>query len=261
MQKKWIVWILLGVSMAFNLILIGGVFRYLSPRGGMAFLFGRAQVMENFYAPNRPRAESLALLASLPKVEHGIVFIGDDAIANGPWDELFPEARIARRGLSGETSHGVVQRIGEILPQKPSAIFIMVGFNDILRDVHPNTIGSNFRRMFDAIDQQSPSTRVYVMSILPYAGAIRPSEALRRQLIIDTNSKLADISAERGATYIDLYSAFANEKDQLKPDLAASWRLLGAEGYQRWHDMIDEHVQKNIVPVPASPSRDHDGDS
>lgn len=51
-----------------------------------------------------------------------ILMIGDSLIEYGDWDALFGKA-VINRGMGGDTTEGVLMRIGRSLEKKPGKIF------------------------------------------------------------------------------------------------------------------------------------------
>jgi len=196
------------------------------------------------YAPSTAAADARAeLFQRLPDRPGQIVFLGDDLIHHGPWHELFPDARAVNRGIEGDLSFDVVQRLDEVLVSKPRAVFIMMGYNDVLREVHWNTTLSNHRRVLRRIAQTSPETRVYVHSVLPCVkhGIERPkwfAAAVDR-----VNQELQDWLASRDETFLDV-----------RPELQDGERPVpfSAETYLAWRDRIAGQVALNRARAGGS---------
>ena len=60
-----------------------------------------------------------------------IVMLGDSLTEWGNWHELVPEYSILNRGISGDTSSGVLDRLQEVIERRPKVVFVMIGTNDI----------------------------------------------------------------------------------------------------------------------------------
>jgi lysophospholipase L1-like esterase len=57
--------------------------------------------------------------------------LGDSLTEWGNWHELVPEHRIINRGIAGDTSSGVLDRLQEVIERRPKVVFVMIGTNDI----------------------------------------------------------------------------------------------------------------------------------
>jgi len=66
--------------------------------------------------------------------QNAVVFLGD-SITQGWGDQMggsFPGMKVANRGISGDTSRGVLIRLQEdVLSLNPSAIVLLIGTNDL----------------------------------------------------------------------------------------------------------------------------------
>src|SRR3954451_7586104 len=60
-----------------------------------------------------------------------IVMLGDSLTEWGNWHELVPEFRVINRGIAGDTSSGVLDRLEEVIARRPKLVFLMIGTNDI----------------------------------------------------------------------------------------------------------------------------------
>lgn len=83
---------------------------------------------------------------------------------------LVPDADHA--GYPGETADDLLSFLPNLLDTySPSAILLMAGTNDVLRETNAqNSVGPEIRAMLDYVAQDSPSTHVYVSTILPLSG-------------------------------------------------------------------------------------------
>src|SRR4051812_12410847 len=92
-----------------------------------------------------------------------IVMLGDSLTEWGNWHELVPEFRVINRGIAGDTSSGVLDRLQEVIERRPKVVFVMVGTNDIGIQVPPDVLLSNLREIV---------TRLRDESIIPVAQRI-----------------------------------------------------------------------------------------
>ncbi|MBF1554952.1 MAG: serine acetyltransferase, partial [Prevotella pleuritidis] len=67
-----------------------------------------------------------------------VVMLGNSLTElGGDWNRLLRWRRVRNRGISGDDATGILHRLGQILPGKPKAIFLMVGINDLSHDLTP----------------------------------------------------------------------------------------------------------------------------
>jgi len=86
--------------------------------------------------------------------QEAIVFFGD-SITQG-WSELlepsFPGLKVANRGISGDTTRGMLIRLDEdVIALNPSAVVMLMGTNDLAENATPEQIAGNVRLIIDAL--------------------------------------------------------------------------------------------------------------
>ncbi|MFT4018802.1 MAG: GDSL-type esterase/lipase family protein, partial [Agriterribacter sp.] len=91
------------------------------------------------------------LFKLLPASKKDIVFVGDSITFWGDWAEFTGNKKVKNRGIPGDTSFGLLERIADAVKHKPSAILIMIGINDLARGVPADILLSNYSRMLDTI--------------------------------------------------------------------------------------------------------------
>lgn len=171
----------------------------------------------------------------LPNTENEIILVGNSLTHNFEWHEIFRDVNIINRGIGGDITKGVLQRLDEIVESKPLKIFIEIGINDIAKGFPIDTIYNNYVKIIQTIKLRSPETKVYIQSVLP------TSEAWDK-IIVDFNQRIKDYGLQNSIPYIDLYSKFVSGK-KLNPkyDCGDSVHLSG-EGYLLWCSLIKPYV-------------------
>ncbi|WP_217352119.1 GDSL-type esterase/lipase family protein [Capnocytophaga sp. oral taxon 878] len=106
-----------------------------------------------------------SLFSKLPITPKDIVFIGNSITNGAEWAELFPQKHVKNRGISGDTSEGVYDRLDPVVKGKPAKIFILIGINDISRGIKVENIVMNMRRIVEKIQTESPKTKIYIQTI------------------------------------------------------------------------------------------------
>ncbi|MDB4090684.1 GDSL-type esterase/lipase family protein, partial [Pseudomonadales bacterium] len=131
--------------------------------------------------------------------KYDAVFIGDSLTESAEWEDIFPEFKIANRGIAGDTSGGVLERIDSILSTKARKSFVMIGINDFNRGSSVDAVFENYREIIKNLLEHE--FEVYIQSTI--LGGRRESTSNRS--IISLNKKLDAFSSENNnITYIDL---------------------------------------------------------
>lgn len=194
---------------------------------------------------------------SLPQTKGDIIFMGNSITDGGEWSELFDDLRIKNRGISGDVTAGVLHRLDEVAGRKPAKVFLMIGTNDLARGVSPDSVVKNILRTAVYLKQETPSTQVFVQSILPVNEAFGKfgGHTSKAAQIRQVNERLKRAAATNQFTYIDLFTPFANERGKLKPELTNDGLHLSGKGYLLWKHLVFSSVfglqqQAALLPLP-----------
>ncbi len=187
-----------------------------------------------------------SMFEALPIKSSDIVFLGNSITDGGEWRELFDNKHIKNRGISGDRSGWMVERIDTILAGQPKRLFVMIGINDLAAGIEPEVIVENLRSMIKRFKQSSRWTDIYIQSILPVNG--RDFTDYKRHYaisdkIVPTNELLKELCEEGGAYYIDLYPLFVNEDGLLDERYTNDGLHLMGEAYVEWAKAIKQYVR------------------
>ena len=201
--------------------------------------------------------QRVTLFQSLPQTKGDIIFVGNSITDGGEWSELFDDKRVKNRGISGDVTAGVIRRIDEIAGRKPAKVFLMIGTNDLARNISPDSVVKNILLAVAYLKQQTPSTKLFVQSILPVNNVYGKfgGHSSKAEQIKAVNARLKDKAAFNHYTYIDLYTAFGDENGKLKADLTNDGLHLKGEAYLLWKHIVypyvyDLQVKPSLIPLP-----------
>jgi len=173
--------------------------------------------------------------------KQNIVFIGDSLTARGEWNELLDNSNIINRGIEGDTTLGVLNRIGNIINGKPSKIFIMIGINDLRNGVKSEQIINNYKKIMNKIKHDSPNTKVYIQSILPINEKLYKS-TIKNNYIISINKQIQVLVGKYNYTYINLFPLFVDSNDNLNSKFTIEGLHINGEGYLIWRQILEKYV-------------------
>ena len=106
--------------------------------------------------------QRVTLFNALPKTNNDIVFIGNSITDGGEWSEMFNDLQIKNRGISGDISAGVLNRIDEVAERKPAKVFLMIGVNDLARGISADSVVKNILLIASYLRQETPSTKLFI---------------------------------------------------------------------------------------------------
>lgn len=181
---------------------------------------------------------------SLPNDENEIIFLGNSITAGAPWFELFDDLRIKNRGISGDVTEGILYRLEEVTESFPYKIFLMIGVNDLSKDISVDSIIINYKSILKIITSTTPETKIYLQSVLPVNNEFQyfKNHTNKGNEILELNKKIKDLASEFNQTYIDLYSNFINEKGKLIKDYTFDGLHLNGAGYKIWKTSIEHCI-------------------
>jgi len=192
-----------------------------------------------------------------------IVFLGDSITeGGGNWNNYFGTKNIVNRGISGDTTLGVLARLNEICFYKPISLFLLIGINDIFNTDSPNrknitplSVANNIITIADAIYKRSPNTQVYIQTTLPInnklykklTGTFPCHEIPLPDQINQINTFLKKSESPNHYTVIDLHDIFLDCHGLLSKKYTSDGVHLNKEGYNKWSNFIKDHISSNFL--------------
>ncbi|MDF5706094.1 MAG: SGNH/GDSL hydrolase family protein [Nostoc sp. S4] len=166
---------------------------------------------------------------------HLSILVGDSLSMWFPREKL-PSGKLwLNQGISGDTSAGVLKRLGAFSATRPDVIYIMAGINDLRKGASDETILHNYRRIVRRLRQTHPQAQIIVQSILP-TRLPKLSNSRIRQI----NAQLVQIAKQEGANYLNIYSWFTDMEGNLRPELTTDGLHLSQEGYDVWRSALQQ---------------------
>ena len=179
-----------------------------------------------------------------PLKKGDIVFLGNSITAEGKnWNARLNNSKVRNRGIGGDTTDGVLARLGEIIDSEPSAVFLLIGINDLynnsIQEPSVNYIANNIIEIAKKIKTKSNDSKVFIQTLLPIS--IKKSTKdyeLYNHSIGTINEIIVENQQKKLYSIIDLYALFVNSEGQLREDLTYDGLHLNEEGYKVWSNFI-----------------------
>jgi lysophospholipase L1-like esterase len=189
--------------------------------------------------------QKASLFKLLPNARDEIIFLGNSITDGCEWAELFGDSNIKNRGISGDVTDGVLDRLDEIVESKPKMIFLMIGVNDLARGKSEEYIVTNIKKIVNNIRSASPKTRIYIESVLPVNPAFERFEnhVNKTAEILNINKMLQDLARESEITYIDIHLLLADENNLLRPKYTNDGLHLTGAAYLVWKSAIEGYIK------------------
>lgn len=166
------------------------------------------------------------------KDRNAVVLLGD-SITQG-WGEdfsaWFPGLKIANRGISGDTSRGVLIRLKEdVLALDPKAVVLLIGTNDLEEEADPEIIASNLKLILAALKEGKMP--IVLCQVFPSSESKkRPSGKIKR-----VNQLYAEaVKGNAQVTLVETWPLFADAKGDAIPAEFPDLLHPNLVGYSKW---------------------------
>lgn len=198
--------------------------------------------------------QRVSLFRLLPQSKGDIIFLGNSITDGGEWSELFNDLKIKNRGISGDRTFGVLNRLDEIYDRKPDKVFLLIGINDLAGNIKPDSVLKNILAISSLLKEKSPFTKLYVQSIFPVnerLGKFGGHTSKRKEIQI-VNKALFDSAVKYQYDYVDVFSALADSTGRLHADYTNDGLHLSGPGYRKWKETIYTKVYDlpALIPLP-----------
>ena len=115
--------------------------------------------------------------------QKSLVFLGD-SITQGWGDDFggsFPGVKTANRGISGDTTRGMLIRLrDDVLALNPTGVVMLMGTNDLEENAEPETIAANVKLILAELKKHNPKLPVILCQVFPSAASKkRPADKIR----------------------------------------------------------------------------------
>jgi lysophospholipase L1-like esterase len=163
-----------------------------------------------------------------------IVFVGDSLTAGTNWAEWLPDQNVLNRGLAGDMTQGIADRLPEIIRHRPSVIVLQGGMNDLARGDMPEQVVASFEQIIQNIHHQLPQTRLVLQSLYPIDPGIAKEHGMDlspnvKARIQQTNDLLRQ---QAGIVWVDVNSHLENAQHLLDRRFAVDGIHINGDGYK-----------------------------
>ena len=243
---------LLILSIAINLFFLLAFGYIIHRKGGLNYVKTKlgmgiapspdSQKPSWYYKNYKYWTEKKTMFEILPQKQNQIVFVGNSITDGCEWSELFDNPNIINRGIGGDNTEGLLERLSVITKIQPKKIFLELGINDLGVPLNTNQIKTNYGIIIDQIKSESPNTQIYVQSVLP----TRDHRIIKNDSVIILNQKLLELANNRSLTFINLYDNFKDSSGNLSDKYSIDGVHLLGLGYLHWKDLIYNYVNDSI---------------
>ena len=197
------------------------------------------QLLENWLLKEQEKIQTkYRHLNQVSVLEPDILFIGDSIVEYYPLQELFGIAKtIVNRGIRGYQTGLLLENLdAHLYGGAVDKIFLLIGTNDIGKDVPVNEALNNLEAIIQSIARDYPLTEIKVLSILP----VNEGEEYKQTVYIRTNEKIQEwnqayqelVSAYMQVEFVPVFDSLTDQAGQLKKYYTTDGLHLSITGYQ-----------------------------
>ena len=139
----------------------------------------------------------------------------------GNWKKVLNDTTVINRGIGGDITYGVLKRLKDITDGRPSKLFILLGINDIGKDIPDAVIADNYLKIVNEIHTKCPETKIYVQSVLPVNSTLPhfPQHYDKEEHVLSVNKLLKANASVGDYTFVDIFHLFADADQRLESQL------------------------------------------
>lgn len=189
----------------------------------------------------------VSLFELLPINSNDIVFLGNSITDGGEFQELLNMPNVKNRGISSDVISGVEKRTAQVMLGKPKKLFLLIGINDVSHNLTVKQLATRYERLVKNIRMLSPSTEVYLQSVMPVNNDFKRYKSLvgKEKTIKAFNKEIERIAKANGCTFIDLTPALADPSTgKLRRSFTNDGLHLTGAGYKAWMNVVKPYIVK-----------------
>ena len=185
----------------------------------------------------------LAHFRSFPHSKKDVVFFGDSITDYIEWNELLQMKNARNRGISGDITFGLLQRLDEVTEGKPAKVFILIGINDISRNIPDEVILQNYERIVQGIRSASPRTKIFFNTIMPVNNTFPVKNHFNKdEHIANINAQLKLMGAKENFTVINMHDAMIDADGSFDKNYTYDGLHPNIEGYKKMAEVLKPYL-------------------
>jgi lysophospholipase L1-like esterase len=166
--------------------------------------------------------------------QRAVVFLGDSITQGwgGGLGAAFPGVKVANRGISGDTTRGILLRLEEdVLALNPAAVVLLMGTNDLEEGATPEVIAGNLKLILARLERHDPRLPIVLCQVLPSSATQkRPADQIKALNTL----YLAAVKNDPQVTYLETWPLFAGPSGDAMPGEFPDLLHPNEAGYAKW---------------------------
>ena len=207
------------------------------------------QLLENWLSKEQEKIQTkYRELNQISLLEPDMIFIGDSIVEYYPLQELLGTVKtIVNRGIRGYQTRLLLENLdAHLYGDAVDQIVLLIGTNDIGKDVPMNESLDNLERVIQSINRDYPLSQIKLVSILP----VNEGEEYKQTVYIRTNEKIREwnqayealASAYMQVDFVPIYDSLTDSEGQLQSTYTTDGLHLSVAGYQALSDALKTYL-------------------
>ncbi len=182
--------------------------------------------------------------------EQRVVFMGN-SITEG-WSnfdpDFFTDNPYINRGISGQTTPQMLVRFrADVIDLHPAVVVILAGTNDLAGNTGPSTVEMIADNMMSMAElAKAHNIKVVLSSVLPvydypWKPGLKPAEK-----IVRLNAMMKAYANKNEMVYLDYFSAMADNRNGLKPELGSDGVHPNKAGYDIMGPLAKKAIERAL---------------
>lgn len=172
--------------------------------------------------------------AQVEQDQNAVVFLGD-SITQGWGEDMggsFPGLKVANRGISGDTTRGVLIRLDDdVLALHPAAVVLLIGTNDLEEQADPEVVAANLELILAKLKEHNAQMPIILCRVFPSSATKnRPAGQIKELNALYA----AAVKGDPQITLIDTWTLFTNAEGDAKPEEFPDLLHPNEVGYAKW---------------------------
>ena len=167
-----------------------------------------------------------------------VVFLGDSLTDGYDVKRFYPEYVVLNRGISGDTSVWLEERLDvSLYAVQPKVAVMLIGANNM------DKMLENYESILKSFKENAPNTKIVLLSLTSMSG----EWGKKNQLAAYNNVQIKMYSEIYGYEYVDLYSALLNlQTGEIYDEYTTDGGHLTEKGYEILTAQIKPAIQKQL---------------
>lgn len=168
--------------------------------------------------------------------EVDVAFLGDSITDGYDLGFYYPEYTVLNRGIGGDTTHGLLDRIEiSLYNLKPKVAVMLIGVNNI------DTMLQDYEALIEGMKLNTPKTKIVLCSLTPMGA----DHSYRNKTAAYNNVIIKKLAEKHGCEFVDTYSPlFDIQTCEIYADYTSDGLHLSPKGYSVMTEAIKPVLEK-----------------